>query len=412
MPRQRNAIPKYQHHKQSGQARVRLVDQGGARRDVYLGAFNSPKSKTEYARVIAEWQAAGGNFTPAAAAHMSVDGLISRFLEHARQHYRRPDGRMTSEVAVYSRAVGELRFLYGSQPAREFGPLALKAVRQRMIANDVSRKVINQFVGKIRSIFKWAASEELVPVTVHQALCTVTGLQRGRTEARETEPIRPIADEFVDATLTHVSEMVRGMIELQRLTGMRPMEICLLRPCDLEISENVWLYRPSQHKSAWRGRNRIIAVGPQAQEVVKRFMTPELTMPMFSPRRERAMRDERLRALAKCPSPYCRKKSQPAQAPKDAYTKDSYARAIARGVQAANNARAAVAAQRGRELQPHETIPHWHPNQLRHAHATLVRRRYGLEAAQVALGHANADVTQIYAEANINEAIRIAREIG
>ena len=38
-------------------------------------------------------------------------------------------------------------------------------------------------------------------------------------------------------------------------------------------------------------------------------------------------------------------------------------------------------------------LPHWHPHQLRHTHATEVRRRFGLEAAQVALGHSQAQVT-------------------
>jgi hypothetical protein len=41
--------------------------------------------------------------------------------------------------------------------------------------------------------------------------------------------------------------------------------------------------------------------------------------------------------------------------------------------------------------------PHWAPNQLRHMVGTKIRREIGLEASQVVLGHAHADVTQIYA---------------
>jgi site-specific recombinase XerC len=59
-----------------------------------------------------------------------------------------------------------------------------------------------------------------------------------------------------------------------------------------------------------------------------------------------------------------------------------------------------------------DSVPHWHPNQLRHAHATVVRRRLGLEAAQVALGHERADVTQVYAEKNLALAAKVAVEIG
>ncbi|MEO2032790.1 MAG: tyrosine-type recombinase/integrase [Planctomycetaceae bacterium] len=54
----------------------------------------------------------------------------------------------------------------------------------------------------------------------------------------------------------------------------------------------------------------------------------------------------------------------------------------------------------------------WAPNRLRHSAATEIRKRYGLEAAQVILGHAKADTTQIYAERDATLAQRIAREVG
>ena len=57
-------------------------------------------------------------------------------------------------------------------------------------------------------------------------------------------------------------------------------------------------------------------------------------------------------------------------------------------------------------------LPHWHPNQLRHAAATRIRAEFGLEAAQVSLGHARADVTQVYGERNAALAVEVARKIG
>ena len=49
---------------------------------------------------------------------------------------------------------------------------------------------------------------------------------------------------------------------------------------------------------------------------------------------------------------------------------------------------------------------------LRHTHATEVRRRFGLEAAQVSLGHAQAQVTEVYAERDLALAAKVARQIG
>ena len=54
----------------------------------------------------------------------------------------------------------------------------------------------------------------------------------------------------------------------------------------------------------------------------------------------------------------------------------------------------------------------WSPNRLRHAAATEVRRQFGLEAAQVVLGHSRADVTQTYAERDAELARTVAVKIG
>jgi site-specific recombinase XerC len=54
----------------------------------------------------------------------------------------------------------------------------------------------------------------------------------------------------------------------------------------------------------------------------------------------------------------------------------------------------------------------WSPNQLRHSAATEIRSRFGLEAAQVILGHSRADVTQVYAERDLAKAKTVVREVG
>jgi hypothetical protein len=87
----------------------------------------------------------------------------------------------------------------------------------------------------------------------------------------------------------------------------------------------------------------------------------------------------------------------------------SYNHAIARGVERANRELARTAAAEGKTFTP---IPGWTANRLRHARATAVRARHGLEAAQVVLGHARADATQLYAERNLSLAVKVAAEDG
>ncbi|MEO1497381.1 MAG: hypothetical protein AAFV43_09550 [Planctomycetota bacterium] len=112
--------------------------------------------------------------------------------------------------------------LCGDQPAADFGPLALKAVRERMVAEGLSRSYINQSVNRIRRAFRWAAGEELIDAAIPAALATVPGLSAGRTSAREPAPVMPVDDSVVGATVEALPEVVGDMVRLQRLTGMRP----------------------------------------------------------------------------------------------------------------------------------------------------------------------------------------------
>ena len=101
-------------------------------------------------------------------------------------------------------------------------------------------------------MFRWAASEELIPANVCQSLSTVTGLRKDESEARETSPILPVDDEIVERTLPHLPEIVADMVRLQRLTGMRPSEVCILRPYDIDRAEYICKYCPESHKTEHR----------------------------------------------------------------------------------------------------------------------------------------------------------------
>jgi hypothetical protein len=74
---------------------------------------------------------------------------------------------------------------------------------------------VNAAVERVRRFFKWAASAELVTASVFHALLTVTGLRTGRSAAKESDPVKPVEDTTVDATLPFVNRHVRGLIEFQ-----------------------------------------------------------------------------------------------------------------------------------------------------------------------------------------------------
>jgi integrase len=186
------------------------------------------------------------------------------------------------------------------------------------------------------------------------------------------------------------------------------------------MSGDVWVYRPTQHKTKHRGKARIVALGPRAVEIIKPFLTLDTQTFLFSPRAAIDAHRTQMRARRKSkvqPSQLNRKKRKPKKQPGVCYSANTYAQAIAKAVLAANTA---AACDKCKKLKPAErcdackkaAIPHWHPHQLRHTHATEVRRRFGLEAAQVALGHSQAQITEVYAERNLALAAKVAREVG
>jgi integrase len=68
--------------------------------------------------------------------------------------------------------------------------------------------------------------------------------------------------------------------------------------------------------------------------------------------------------------------------------------------------RAQQLAARWRELHT------WTPNQLQHHRATLLHREFGIEEAQIILGHSDPKTTLIYAEADVAKAKEIMARIG
>jgi integrase len=185
--------------------------------------YGSKASKTEYDRLTGEWLAAGRPASTATASDVTMMELCARYWRHAKGYYVRG-----GSLATIKRMLRTLKLRYGQTLAAEFGPLALKAVREQFVSEDLSRTYCNRMVDLIRRMFKWAASEQLIPTTTWQALTTVAGLRRGHTTAPENEPVTPVDDAVVEATLPHLSETVAAMVRLQRLTGMRPDEVCRL----------------------------------------------------------------------------------------------------------------------------------------------------------------------------------------
>jgi integrase len=388
-------LPKYRHYKPKDLAVVRIDG-----RDHYLGPYGSEASREKYRRLLAEWLASGQVRRPAGPSEsdesaLTVNELILAYVKFADGYYLK-DGRPTVEPSNIRLVLKLVRRLYGSSPITSFGPLALKAVREELVRSGNCRTEINRRVGRIVRMFKWGVSEELVPPGIFEALRTVAGLRKGRTTAKEKPPIKPVPPEDVEAIEPRVSRQVRAMIQLQKLTGMRPGEVVILRSGDLDRTGDVWIYTPSRHKTEHHDKDREIYIGPRGQELLKPWLKEDPEAYMFSPAEAMQERRELMRARRRTrvqPSQRDRSKARPQKQPGGHYTVASYRRAIQAACREAG-------------------IPRWHPHQLRHARGTEIRKLFGLEVSRVILGHEDVRAAQIYAEEDRGKGIEIMRQIG
>lgn len=421
MPRLRaNQVPSYRLHKQSGQAIVTLNG-----RDFTLGLYDSAPSRKEYQRLIGEWLANGRQLPAEQSSGLIVLELVERYLDFARTYYRNPDGSETSEIGCIVRLIQLLDQTHGGVLAVNFGPLALEAVRNEMIRLGWVRKSINRHTDRIKRMFKWGVSREIIPSGVYEALRALPGLKRGRCHATEADPVRPVPEATIAQTLPYLSRHVKAMVQVQLLTGMRPGELCNMRWCDINRTGKVWIYTPFSHKTQHFGHQRKIAIGPKAQAILKEFLKMDQQRYAFCA--ADAVSEMYAQRLAQRKTPLhlgngvgTNRKSSPKRSPGASYTIAAYRRAITRACELAfplppelaQIKRGKHTAEQRAQISRWQKANFWHPHQLRHNAATRIASEYGITDAQVILGHQHLNTTEIYAERDLRRALSLMERCG
>lgn len=407
----------------------------------YLGAYDSPESRQRYHALLAEWEAHGRAMPPEREA-LTVTELLAAFADEADRRYRQPDGSVGREAANFRPIIAALDQLYGRLPAASFTPRQLKGLRQHLVRErGWCRQHANRQMVRVRTIFRWAVGEGLVDPAVIQTLQAVDGLRSG--EAPDSDPIRALGDEEIAAVAAQVSPVVADMIYVQLHTAMRPGELCAMRPRDLDLSGEVWLYRPAHHKNAHRGMPRVIALGPRAQERLRPYLSDRpldayLFCPADAERQRRAEQSQSRRTPRSCGNRAgTNRRAHPAQTPGERYTPVTYARAVRRGCEAAfpppeplrrrrvpskrrtgrweteRQWRQRLGEARWAELQRWQKAHRWTPNQLRHTAATRIEAMADLETARTVLGHALISTTEkYYVQRDLKRAVRVMAEAG
>jgi len=429
MRRKKSAIPVVRCHR--GLARLRLDG-----REFWLGRFGSREAVAKADRLIAEWLANGRRLPaalPVEAAHcepsapaavavvaspvvtssapapamlptepegtgLTVGELCELWLAWIKaERLVGKEARATSILFGARQAAAALRHHWAMRAA-DFGPRALYEVQAALVTEPCrpagkrkkqggkksppkyrTRKTVNDVVGRVRQLFKWAVGRELVPEGRIVALQQVAPLMPGQTTARDNPPKRPVSDKEFLAALQHLPPVLADLLRVVVLTGCRTGEACQLTRDCIDMKDEAWEWRPKTHKTAWRGHERVIFIGPRVQEILRPYIVKANgdAAFLFSPR-------EAMVQLGY---------EEPSRRVRDHYDTDSARRAIVRACEA-------------------HGIPQWTPHRLRHTRLTNVRNEFGLDHAQAIGGQKSARVAEIYAAVSHEKAREVALRTG
>ncbi len=256
-----------------------------------LGRWGSPSSLQKFDRLIAEWRVTHAAEARTAQRIFTVGELAEAFLE---QETERRDSQQVSRATWYAARTAMLTLVEGhaAVPASQFGPKALKAIQARLVTEPclnhagrfrgtdepppLSRSEVNRRINLIRSAFKWAVSEELVPPSTLDALKAVQGLRRGN--GRDLPERSAVDPETVEATARQLDvdghAGMASMLRFLRWTGCRPAEACAATIGDVETGVDGLLWvRLRTHKTAKSsGRDRLIPLNRPAAAIVSDVM--------------------------------------------------------------------------------------------------------------------------------------------
>lgn len=350
------AYPKKPHA--SGQARIRIDG-----RDVYLGTWNSPESRAEYARLATLY--ARGPTAPAGtdAAKLTVADVVARFLDHTEAEGGKEYANFKSPCKLLLETCGDML-------ASDFDTLALRQVRAKMVL-VWTLNVIHRQTTRIKTIWRWAEAEKLVPRGSWDHLRSLPPLDRRSKGVRCTKPRDPVAWELVQLTLPHLAPVGVGMVLFQWWSGARPGEVVAAKVSDLDTTsiEGCWLLTLDRHKTDWKtDAPRVLVLGPECQRVLAPFLGMARLLgddaPLFATTKQ------------------------------EHFTVAAYKQMVYKAIK-------------------RHSLPHWSLYQIRHAAKRRIERLAGEQGARAFLGQQSVESTRGYAaRQDVELAAEIARRAG
>ena len=229
-----------------------------------------------------------------------------------------------------------------------------------------SRNHCNTLLKFAKSVFFWAAKQKKVPLITEARAFNISQVRalKPSPKIRENKKRKNISEEHVQDVIDHAERpVIAKMMLIESLTGMRPCEVCGIKPSliDRHYKHGLWLYEPEQHKTAGQGKLRSFIFTQSAQEILAEYLSGDANTPIFRNRRNRP------------------------------FTTATYDKAVKKIIETHGLAKLT-------------------PYQLRHNVATWADEELDLDHARAFLGHSNEKTTRIYVHNEIKKIERVAVE--
>lgn len=387
-------------------------------KQIYLGAATQPKRVLRrYAGVLLRIsEGVHVTVTTGGSRYLNIDAMVLDYLKWAKTYYVHPTTepnekpRNTSELTSVRSAVLVLSQLYGDLPPAAFGPVALEDYRNVLADRGYSRSTTTAMMSRVRRVWRWACRREYIPAESYHRLLCVQGLRKGERNVKESKPVKAATRDQIDGIRPFLSPTVDAMVQVQWLCGMRPSEVCIMRPCDIDRSQDIWLYRPRRHKNEWRDHSLLKAIPAAAQTILEQWEPEQPDGYYFRPA------DSLAWAAKKKADPNRQTKRYPSEVRRVEKAKAKTKRKPKRKVSAYYKTTAYCRSLRHAFEQAHKAgldIPRFTPNQLRHSSISFVAEMLGDIAAQRYAGHENAKTTEIYTreQQQAKRLIKIAKRL-
>lgn len=344
----------------------------------------------------------------------TIKEFLERYDLYAKQTLRKVTSNGEHPDQVFVKRVMTFLGHYEHWPVTDFGPDELFKVQQALLAHEYqtsdkvkpyTRRGINDTVNWIKRIWKWGLGRGIVTIQHVQALEEVKPLRMG--EAPDKIKRNRVTQEEFQRVLDCLNRVVGDMLKIIWHTGMRPYEVCNMRPYDLLTDDpECWLYIPGRdtgpvgkHKTMRFDRVKAIPLTQKSQEILTPRMNGlDAKDYIFSPKdavQESLQKKaaSRKTALKWGNSPGTNVKEHPMIKPGVKYDHNTLRRACQRACVKAD-------------------VEVFVPYDLRRTMATRTRATLNKEAAKVLLGHADTVTTEIYLLEEVQEMMKVAKALG